>query len=176
MGVRGAYYAYCIDTDHDHLLDDMFDKLPNINIQLSPSATYIINPQQYVVDINNKSMHYQYCLDLSFDEDDGICLGSHMMEHYLIIYDDDDERIGIYDANENRQRQQLQSANDPLDLIEKEKSYIYALSIGLFVLLICLLFISGICVCLLRRTIRSRRKQNYEYNPVTPEKNGRRKS
>lgn len=173
--VRGAYYAYCIDTDHDHILDDMFDKLPDINIKLSPTMTYIISPQQYVVDINNDTMQYQFCLDISFDEDGGICLGSHVMENYLIIYNDDNEKVGIYDGNKNHRRQQLQSDSDPLDLIEKEKSYIYALSIGLFILLICLLFISGICVCLLRKMSKSR-NQNHKYDEVAAVKSGRRKS
>ena len=172
--VRGEYYAYCIDTDHDHILDDIFDKLPDINIKLSRTMTYIISPQQYVVDINNDSMHYQFCLDISFDEHDGLCLGSHVMENYLILYDDDDEKVGFYDANKNHERQQIRSGTDSLKLIEREKSWIYALSVGLFILLICLLFISGICVCLLRKMSKSR-NQNYEYDEVAS-KNGRRKS
>merc|ERR1712129_195077 len=96
------------------------------------------------------------------------------MENYLIIYDDDDERIGIYDANDNRQRLLLQSGND--DLIENERTYIYALSFGLCVLLICLLFISGICVALLRKTIKSRNDRVHKYDEVATDNDGRRKS
>eukprot|EP00486_Rosalina_sp_Unknown_P000645 CAMPEP_0201567234 /NCGR_PEP_ID=MMETSP0190_2-20130828/7633_1 /ASSEMBLY_ACC=CAM_ASM_000263 /TAXON_ID=37353 /ORGANISM="Rosalina sp." /LENGTH=475 /DNA_ID=CAMNT_0047986983 /DNA_START=392 /DNA_END=1819 /DNA_ORIENTATION=- len=154
--IENKYYPYCIDTDYDDVLDDIFNKLPQIKISLSTSNLgyeFIISPEQYVVEINNHSIDYRFCLDIRFDWDDGVCLGSLAMNDYIVIYNEDTESVGIYDKNLHHQRQQNNIQNyDSLDLGEQEKKYIYALSLALVAVLICLLCVSGICVYLLKRT------------------------
>eukprot|EP00486_Rosalina_sp_Unknown_P008294 CAMPEP_0201594038 /NCGR_PEP_ID=MMETSP0190_2-20130828/191479_1 /ASSEMBLY_ACC=CAM_ASM_000263 /TAXON_ID=37353 /ORGANISM="Rosalina sp." /LENGTH=476 /DNA_ID=CAMNT_0048053495 /DNA_START=362 /DNA_END=1792 /DNA_ORIENTATION=+ len=152
------YYPYCIDTGHDNIIDDLYNKLPDIRISL-PSKIgkagyeFIISPQQYVVQIHDEIAN-QFCLDISFDWDEGICLGSLAMNNYIVIYNEDAEAIAVYDKNLNHQRQQNsnnQNNDDLFDVAAQENPYVYALSMALVVLLFCFLFLSLICACLLRR-------------------------
>jgi len=156
--VSNRYYPYCIDTDTEDLLDDIFNKLPNINIRLSANMIYIISPEQYVINTDNDDythhLHYQWCLDITFDWYGSVCLGSHVMQNYLIIYNNDTQRIGIYDKNINHQRQQ--NGPDSLELVVDDKKYIYALSLALVGVLVCLLVISAFCVMLLRKMTKSK--------------------
>jgi len=153
--IRTRYYPYCIDTNSDNVLNDIYYKLPEIRISLSTSKLgyeFIISPEQYVVEMDNNTVDFPFCLDISFDWDDGICLGSSTMNNYIIIYNEDAEAIGIYDKNLNHQRQQNNDENyDSFDLAEQEKKYVFALSLALVAVLICLLCVSGICVYLLRK-------------------------
>eukprot|EP01084_Bolivina_argentea_P265869 450798_1 len=119
--IRSTHYDYCIDaTNTDDILEDIFYKLPNINIELSSQVIYIISPQQYIININNNSIGYPlFCLDISFDEDYGICLGSQSMENYIILYDDNNEQIGIYDTNNNHKQNNnnnIEENNDEFDM------------------------------------------------------------
>eukprot|EP01084_Bolivina_argentea_P114624 204027_1 len=128
-------------ADDPFCIDDL-NVLPDINIELSADMTYKISPEQYVVIIDN-----QFCLDISFDEDEGVCLGSHVMENYLIIYDDERQSIGIYDDNVRHKYNNDAFVADSI----QNKDYIYALSLALVAVLVCLLFVSAVCVALLHR-------------------------
>eukprot|EP00488_Nonionellina_sp_1-RS-2012_P001324 TRINITY_DN2127_c0_g1_i1.p1 TRINITY_DN2127_c0_g1~~TRINITY_DN2127_c0_g1_i1.p1 ORF type:complete len:200 (-),score=73.00 TRINITY_DN2127_c0_g1_i1:143-664(-) len=74
------------------------------------------------------------------------------MENYLIVYDDDAKQIGIYDANANHQRLQNVLDVQTLDQLDATHNvYIYALSLALVGVLICLLCVATVCVVLLHR-------------------------
>jgi len=155
--IDNGYYPYCINTTHDDLVDDIFNGLPDIRISLTGNMEYIISAEQYVVAIDNDSIEYNFCLDISFDCDDGVCLGSAALSDYVIIYNDDTKFVGIYDNNQHHEREEnTQNTQDLLEFTEQSTKYIFALSIALAAALICLLLISGICVFLLRRMSRKK--------------------
>ena len=125
-----GYPYYCINTDYDNVLDDIYNKLPHIKISLSADSNmvyeFIISPEQYVIEINNDTIDYRFCLDISFDWDGGVGLGSLAMNNYVIIYSEDEQSIAIYDTNLNHLRQQ--NNNNPFDLSEENQKYIFILS------------------------------------------------
>lgn len=127
--IENMYYPYCIDTDYDDVLNDIFNKLPDIKISIPStysSMEYIISSEQYIVEINNDSIEYNFCLDISFDCDDGVCLGSAALSNYVIIYNDDKKLVGIYDNNLHHERQE--DTQDLMEFAEQNKKYIFALS------------------------------------------------
>merc|ERR1711971_677430 len=126
--------------------------LPDFQIRISSSLTLMISPEQYTTQRSISSD--EWCLDISLDWDDGVCLGSHAMEHYLILYDDEMQNIGVFDNNTKHQR----AFDGDVDGDgEEERQYLYALSLAMLAVLICLICVAMICVALVRRVSRRKR-------------------
>ena len=171
-----GYPYYCINTDYDNVLDDIYNRLPYIKISLPGSSNivyeFIISPEQYVIEINNDTIDYRFCLDISFDWDGGVGLGSLAMNNYVIIYSEDEQSIAIYDTNSNHQQNienNDDNNNNPFDLEGEDQKYIFILSL-LVVVLICLLLVSGICVRLLKKMNKQTKSNRLSYKCMESEK------
>merc|ERR1712013_943628 len=137
--------------------------LPDFEIRISSTLTLTISPEQYTT----QSSSGAWCLDISLDWDDGVCLGSHAMEHYLILYDDEMQNIGVFDNNTKHKRafdgdSDVDGGGDhgedeeEIEILEsaEERQYLYALSLAV---LICLVCVAMVCVVLVRRVSQRKR-------------------
>merc|ERR1711971_514296 len=140
--------------------------LPDFQIRISSSLTLMISPEQYTTQRSISSD--EWCLDISLDWDDGVCLGSHAMEHYLILYDDEMQNIGVFDNNTKHQRAfdgdvdgdgEDEPDEEQIEILEteEERQYLYALSLAMLAVLICLICVAMLCVALVRRVSRRKR-------------------